>query len=89
MTEQEIIAMQERIKQLEAQVARKAPSGHLKVSEKGGVSFYGLGRFPVTLYMEQWKSLAEKMPDVLSFIEAHKAELKAKPVKSDAASASA
>lgn len=81
MTEQEMLA---RIADLEKQLSRKTPSGSLKVSPKGGVSYYGLGRYPVTLYMEQWKSLAEKMPDVLAFIEAHKAELKTKPAKEEA-----
>jgi len=51
----------------------------LKVSEKGAVSVYGLGRFPVTLYKEQWTKLLAKADDIRAFIEEHDAELKAKP----------
>ncbi|HET9218701.1 MAG TPA: hypothetical protein VFR18_17080 [Terriglobia bacterium] len=50
----------------------------LRVSEKGGVSVYGLGRFPVTLYKEQWKKLLDMSEDIRSFIEAHESELKSK-----------
>lgn len=51
----------------------------LKVSEKGGVSVYGLGRFPVTLYKEQWIKLLAKADDIRAFIKEHDGELKAKP----------
>jgi len=51
----------------------------LKVSEKGGVSVYGLGRFPVTLYKEQWTRLLAMADDIRAFIKEHGAELKAKP----------
>jgi hypothetical protein len=53
----------------------------LKVSEKGGVSVYGLGRFPVTLYKEQWMKLLEMADDIRAFIRAHDAELKARETK--------
>ena len=49
-----------------------------KVSEKGGVSVYGLGRFPVTLYKEQWAKLLDLADDLRAFIRAHDAELKTK-----------
>ena len=49
-----------------------------KVSEKGGVSVYGLGRFPVTLYKEQWAKLLDLADDLRAFIKAHAAELKSK-----------
>jgi hypothetical protein len=49
-----------------------------KVSEKGGVSVYGLGRFPVTLYKEQWAKLLELADELRAFIRAHDAELKSK-----------
>ena len=49
-----------------------------KVSEKGGVSVYGLGRFPVTLYKEQWAKLLDLADDIRAFIRAHEAELKSK-----------
>ena len=51
----------------------------LKVSEKGGVSVYGLGRFPVTLYKEQWTRLLEMADDIRTFIKENDSKLKAKP----------
>jgi hypothetical protein len=51
----------------------------LKVSEKGGVSVYGLGRFPVTLYKEQWIKLLAMAGDIQTFIKDHASELKTKP----------
>jgi hypothetical protein len=50
----------------------------LKVAEKGGVSLYGMGRFPTTLYKEQWLKLAEFMPNVCEFITANDSVLKTK-----------
>jgi hypothetical protein len=50
----------------------------LKVSEKGGVSVYGLGRFPVTLYKEQWRKLLDMSDDILKFIDANESQLKSK-----------
>ena len=50
----------------------------LKVSEKGGVSVYGLGRFPVTLYKEQWLRLLAIADDIRAFIEANNESLKTK-----------
>ncbi len=50
----------------------------LKVSEKGALSVYGLGRFPVTLYKEQWKRLLEMADDIKAFISANDAQLKSK-----------
>ena len=50
----------------------------LKVSEKGGVSVYGLGRFPVTLYKEQWTRLLDVADDIRAFIKENEAKLKAK-----------
>jgi hypothetical protein len=50
----------------------------LKVSEKGGVSVYGLGRFPVTLYKEQWFKLLDRVEDIRAFIQANDAKLKSK-----------
>ena len=48
----------------------------LKVSEKGGVSVYGLGRFPVTLYQEQWLKLLDMGEEIRAFIRDHQSELK-------------
>jgi hypothetical protein len=49
----------------------------LKVSEKGAVSVYGMGRFPVTLYKEQWLKLLDMSDDIRAFIAANEAQLKA------------
>ena len=54
----------------------------LKVSDKGGVSVYGLGRFPVTLYKEQWTKLLDMADDLRSFLKEHDAQLKAKEPRS-------
>jgi hypothetical protein len=50
----------------------------MKVSEKGGLSVYGLGRFPVTLYREQWEKLLAMADDIRNFIGANDATLKKK-----------
>lgn len=50
----------------------------MKVSEKGAVSVYGLGRFPVTLYQEQWIKLLAMAADIKTFIEENKSRLKTK-----------
>ena len=50
----------------------------LKVSEKGALSVYGLGRFPVTLYREQWEKLLGMSDDIRNFIQAHDSDLKKK-----------
>ena len=50
----------------------------LKVSEKGALSVYGLGRFPVTLYREQWEKLLNMADEIRSFIQAHDGQLKKK-----------
>lgn len=64
--------------------ALKSRSGRgvsMKVSEKGGLSVYGLGRFPITLYKEQWSRLLDMADDIRVFLEEHDAELKTKPVR--------
>ena len=50
----------------------------LKVSEKGGVSVYGLGRFPVTLYKEQWTKLLDMAQEIRTFIKENEGRLKSK-----------
>jgi hypothetical protein len=50
----------------------------LKISEKGGLSVYGLGRFPVTLYKEQWKKLLGMAAEIDAFLTANDAQLKTK-----------
>jgi len=68
---------------LRAKVAAKS-TGKLKVTEKGAVSLYGLGRFPVTLYKSQWEKLAESMDEVKAFIVANADRLSVKPDKASA-----
>jgi hypothetical protein len=50
----------------------------LKVSEKGGVSLYGLGRFPVTLYKEQWTKVLDMADEIRRFIRDNESRLKTK-----------
>ena len=50
----------------------------LKVSQKGAVSLYGMGRFPVTLYKEQWVKLLDLSDEIRAFLRSHDAELKSK-----------
>ena len=75
-TKEELMA---RIAELEKQVGSKR-TGRLefRVSEKGGVSVYGLGRFPVTLYYEQWQRLLMAADDLYKFLEDNKSKLKLK-----------
>jgi hypothetical protein len=75
-TKEELLA---RIAELEKQAgAKKSGRIDFKVSEKGGVSVYGLGRFPVTLYYEQWIRLLGAAEDLKSFLEENKNRLKLK-----------
>ncbi len=57
---------------------KKAKDIYFKVSQKGAVSAYGLGRFPVTLYQEQWIKLLDRKDQILEFIEENASELKTK-----------
>lgn len=57
---------------------KKSKDIFFKVSQKGAVSAYGLGRFPVTLYQEQWIKLLEKKEDILEFIAENESQLKTK-----------
>jgi hypothetical protein len=80
MTEPSYEELKARLADLEKQVETKKRSGAMefRVSEKGGVSVYGLGRFPVTLYYEQWTKLLNAVPDLKAFIEENKSKLKLK-----------
>jgi hypothetical protein len=57
---------------------QRGRSVSLKVSEKGGVSVYGLGRFPVTLYKEQWAKLLAMSDEIQAFMKEHDKDLKTK-----------
>ncbi len=67
-----------RIAELEKTQGRKRGELDFKVSEKGGVSVYGLGRFPVTLYYEQWIRLLDQAEQIRDFMEENKSRLKMK-----------
>jgi hypothetical protein len=78
-TEEELKAELEKLKAENATLkARGAKGVSMKVSEKGGVSVYGLGRFPVTLYQEQWLKLLDMAEDIRGFIREHEGQLKKK-----------
>lgn len=76
------VAMQSEIDRLRAENDKLRSAGanelRIKVSEKGAVSVYGLGRFPVTLYKEQWQKILGMADELKEFIEANDHLLKAK-----------
>jgi len=80
MSEPTYEELKARLAQLEKQTEGKKRVGVLdfKVGEKGGVSVYGLGRFPVTLYYEQWQRLLGAAEDLKAFLEENKSRLKLK-----------
>jgi hypothetical protein len=69
----------ERLKAENERLKSQRGRASFKVSEKGGVSVYGLGRFPVTLYKEQWAKLLGMADEIRAFIAEHESELKTKP----------
>ena len=77
--EQKLARLEAENKALKDQIEQRKPGQlRLKVSEKGGLSVYGLGRFPVTLYKEQWKRLLEHAEEIKTFLEQHEQQLKTK-----------
>jgi hypothetical protein len=78
MSEEDLKAEVERLKAENERLKSRGRSTSLKVSEKGGVSVYGLGRFPVTLYKEQWMKLLAMADEIRAFITEHDAQLKTK-----------
>lgn len=69
-----------RIAELQEWLAGQKPGGlEFRVGGKGGVSVYGLGRFPVTLYYQQWIKLLEHADELKAFLEENKAKLKLRP----------
>ena len=79
MSEQELQAELARLKaENEALKAKTTRATSLRVSEKGGVSVYGLGRFPVTLYKEQWLKLLDMTAEIRAFIAENEGKLKTK-----------
>jgi hypothetical protein len=79
MADEEITAELERLRAENERLKNRQTRGvSLKVSEKGGLSVYGLGRFPVTLYKEQWTRLLDMADDIRAFLKEHDAKLKGK-----------
>ena len=74
--------MREELERLRAENAAlkktSAKGVSMKVSEKGGLSIYGLGRFPITLYKEQWTKLLDMAEDIRTFLKTNDAQLKSK-----------
>jgi len=79
MSDEEMKTELERLRSENAALKKGASAGvRLKVSEKGALSVYGMGRFPVTLYKEQWLKLLDMSDDIRAFIVANEPQLKAK-----------
>ncbi len=79
-SEEELRAEIERLKAENENLKKPVPRGQtsLKVSEKGALSVYGLGRFPVTLYREQWEKLLSMSDEIRRFIQENDGLLKKK-----------
>lgn len=79
MADEDLRAELERLRKENEALKQGATRGvSLKVSEKGGVSVYGLGRFPITLYKEQWAKLLDMSDQIRAFIAENDARLKTK-----------
>ncbi len=77
--EDDLRAEVERLRAKVAEIDRKKKARiQLKVSQKGALSLYGLRRFPVTLYADEWEEVLERSDEIRSFIAEHPAELKRK-----------
>ena len=79
MSEDDLKNELERLRRENAALKKGAATGiTMKVSEKGGLSVYGMGRFPITLYKEQWLKLLDMSDDIRAFIAANEGMLKTK-----------
>ncbi|HEU4993849.1 MAG TPA: hypothetical protein VFT29_03485 [Gemmatimonadaceae bacterium] len=79
MSDEEMRAELERLRKENESLKKTGAKGvSLKVSEKGGVSVYGLGRFPITLYKEQWLKLLDLSDQIRQFIASNESQLKTK-----------
>ena len=79
MSDEDLKAELERLRSENAALKKGAATGiTMKVSEKGALSIYGMGRFPVTLYKEQWLKLLDLSDDIRKFIAANEGQLKTK-----------
>ncbi len=79
MSDEDLKAEIERLRAENDKLKNKGVRGlSLKVSEKGGVSLYGVGRFPVTLYKEQWRKILDMAPEIEAFLKENDSQLKSK-----------
>ena len=79
MSDEDLKAELERLRSENAALKKGVSTSiRMKVSEKGAVSIYGMGRFPVTLYKEQWLKLLDMSDDIRTFIAANEGQLKKK-----------
>ena len=79
MSEEDLRAELERLRNENDSLKKRTVTGvRMKVSEKGAVSVYGMGRFPVTLYKEQWMKLLDMSSEIRSFIAENEPHLKTK-----------
>ena len=79
MSEDDLKIELERLRKENAALKKGVATGiTMKVSEKGGLSVYGMGRFPITLYKEQWLKLLDMSDAIRAFIAANEATLKVK-----------
>jgi hypothetical protein len=79
MSEEDLKAELARLRAENDSLKKGAAKGiSMKVSEKGGLSVYGMGRFPITLYKEQWLKLLDLSAEIRAFIAANDAQLKTK-----------
>jgi hypothetical protein len=79
MSDENLKAELERLRNENAALKKSSSSAvRMKVSEKGALSVYGMGRFPVTLYKEQWLRLLNVSDEIRAFIAENDAKLKAK-----------
>ena len=83
MADEDLRTELERLRAENEALKRSSSKGlSLRVSEKGAVSVYGLGRFPVTLYKEQWLRLLDMSEDIRMFIRQNEVQLKSKATQS-------
>jgi hypothetical protein len=79
MSDEDLRAELERLRAENQALKKTSAKGiSLKVSEKGGLSVYGLGRFPITLYKEQWTKLLDMSDEIRNFLQANDSQLKTK-----------